>query len=132
MDKDFDQWNVYKKKLHASNKNILYKSGEVWWCALGLNIGHEQDGGRESFERPVLIITTFSNGTCLCIPMTTSKNNSPYCKAVQLLGRNIYVIVSQSRTLSINRFLRKLGSLSNNDFRLITGMLHKTISGQMK
>ena len=76
MSKDFDTWNTYQKKLHESNRAIICKPGSVWWCALGINIGHEQDGDQSSFERPVIIIQTFSNNTCLCLPMTTSKKEN--------------------------------------------------------
>lgn len=128
MSKDFDKWNKYQQKIHKSDRSILCKPGSVWWCALGINIGHEQDGDHESFERPVLIIRTFSNDTCLCIPMTTSKNISPFCKTVTLLEKDIYAITSQMRTLSNKRLLRELGALSNSDFKMIKNTIHATIS----
>ena len=103
MPKDFAKWSQFKEKLHLSEKPMLYKSGEVWWCALGINIGHEQDGDQNSFERPVVIINTFSNDTCLCIPMTTSKRNNPFYYPVILFEKEVFIITSQIRTISIKR-----------------------------
>ena len=54
--KDFDSWNRIKKKTHGSSRVKYPKEGSVWWCKLGLNIGDEEDGKGDYFERPVLIL----------------------------------------------------------------------------
>ena len=45
MKKDFDRWNEQKSKLNDLDSVFLFKEREIWFCYLGLNIGHEQDGG---------------------------------------------------------------------------------------
>ena len=55
MKKDFDKWNENKKSVNNSSKNKLYRSREIWWCTLGVNIGFEQDGTGDNYERPVLV-----------------------------------------------------------------------------
>lgn len=117
MDKDFDRWNIYKKKLHNRDRHILCKPGAVWWCALGLNIGHEQDGDHKSFERPVLIIQVFGNDTCLCVPLTTTSLRNSFCKRIILSGEERYAITSQLRTISLKRMLREIGPISHDDFK---------------
>jgi mRNA-degrading endonuclease toxin of MazEF toxin-antitoxin module len=107
MSKDFDTWNTFKKKLNESTRTIMYKPQTIWWCYLGINIGHEQDGDRLSLERPVLILATFDNETCLCVPITTSINNSPFCQKITLSGKTAYIITSQIRTISIKRLSRE-------------------------
>ncbi|MFH1170496.1 MAG: hypothetical protein V1704_02965 [Candidatus Vogelbacteria bacterium] len=47
MKKDFDQWNERKKGLHNRDRVPFYHEREIWWCALGVNIGSEQDGSKE-------------------------------------------------------------------------------------
>ncbi len=37
--KDFDSWNVVKKKIDATRKAPTFKEKEVWWCNIGLNVG---------------------------------------------------------------------------------------------
>ena len=48
----------------------LFHEREVWWCSLGANIGFEQDGGGEDFERPVVILKKFNLDACLIVPLT--------------------------------------------------------------
>ena len=44
MEKDFDNWNIQKKRAQAIKERPMFKEREVWWCTLGVNIGDEQDG----------------------------------------------------------------------------------------
>ena len=54
--KDFDSWNKEKKGLENVGHDILsFHEREIWWCSIGINLGDEQDGKNELFERPVLI-----------------------------------------------------------------------------
>lgn len=41
MKKDFDNWNNQKKILDKTEQKFLFKQGEVWWCAVGTNVGDE-------------------------------------------------------------------------------------------
>src|ERR1700730_12885741 len=56
MENPFDRWNSIKKQLASdpSRPPAFPKSGEVWMCTLGKNLGREQDGGSRDFSRPVL------------------------------------------------------------------------------
>ena len=63
----------HQKNIDALKINpVLFPQlGEIWMCALGKNIGREQNGGGESFSRPMLVIKKFNNeifGHCLCQP----------------------------------------------------------------
>jgi len=60
MNKDFDKWNKRKKRIHEGSFDDFVHAREVWWCAVGVNIGVEADGKHTNFERPVLIIRKFS------------------------------------------------------------------------
>lgn len=41
--------------LHVEKARPFFREGEVWFCALGVNVGFEQDGRGGSFLRPVII-----------------------------------------------------------------------------
>jgi hypothetical protein len=62
MKKDFDGWIKKKKSLHESSKEkaAYFYEREIWWCSIGINIGFEQDGKNEHFERPVLVLRKFN------------------------------------------------------------------------
>ena len=61
--KNFDKWNSIKKALDSKDdRKIFYpKPREVWVCAIGKNIGVEQNGAGNNFSRPVLIVNKFNN-----------------------------------------------------------------------
>ena len=56
MLKRFLEWIGLKEKLHtADNKPPLFKEGEIWWSAIGENVGIEVNGKGKPFSRPVYI-----------------------------------------------------------------------------
>ncbi len=50
MNKNFDNWNALKKELDHEHKAPTFKQRDVWWCSVGLNIGHEENGNNEFFN----------------------------------------------------------------------------------
>src|SRR3989344_1315008 len=75
MEKEYDDWNKLKKSLSTKKSNVFFHEREIWFCSLGKNIGYEEDGKNELFERPILIIRKFNNSIFLAIPLTSSKKN---------------------------------------------------------
>ncbi len=41
MKKDFRRWTTKKEVLNDTEGTALFHEREVWWCALGVNIGFE-------------------------------------------------------------------------------------------
>jgi mRNA interferase MazF len=56
MKKDFRKWHFRKKLVHESKNIPYFYEREIWWCSIGLNVGYEQDGKNDNFERPVLVL----------------------------------------------------------------------------
>ncbi len=71
MEKDFDGWNKSKQKIDKRANVPFYHEREVWWCLLGVNVGHEQNGAGR-YQRPVLVLKRLSQNTCLIVPLTAS------------------------------------------------------------
>jgi hypothetical protein len=61
--KYFDLWNTAKQNLDIKilDEKFRVHEREIWWCSMGVNIGDEEDGKNELFERPVLILRKFNN-----------------------------------------------------------------------
>ena len=78
MEKEYDKWNQLKKSLSIKESTIFFHEREIWYCSLGKNIGYEEDGKNELFERPVLVIRKFNNEIFLAIPLTSSKKDNEY------------------------------------------------------
>jgi mRNA interferase MazF len=120
MDKDFDTWNKQKKSIHAKSDIKFYHPRDIWWCRLGLNIGYEQDGKDNEFERPVLVLKSFGPYICLIAPLTTSEKKHMYRIPVGLIkGKEARVIVSQIKVVDTKRFVEKIGVLDIKIFREI-------------
>ncbi len=126
MDKDFDGWNKKKKIIHAKNESKLYHTRELWWASLGVNIGSEQDGSGENYDRPVLIFKGLSKQTCVILPLTSSPEKHKMripIKKVQ--GKDASAVISQIRVLDTKRLIYKIGFLDKDIFDNI----RKTIKG---
>lgn len=56
--KDYKNWHNLKLKIenNGTKKKKKFREREIWWCSLGENIGFEQDGKNEKFERPILVL----------------------------------------------------------------------------
>jgi hypothetical protein len=63
MEKDFDRWNRHKKKVNDVADRPFYHTREIWWCAVGDNVGNELDGPGKEHDRPVLVIRPFNAET---------------------------------------------------------------------
>lgn len=126
--KDFDGWNVEKKNLELQSQNqLLFHSREIWWCSLGVNLGDEQDGKNERFERPVLVIRKFNRKLAWIVPLSTKIKAGPYYHTITHDGQMFSVILSQLRIVSTKRFLRLIRKLSRGQFSEIQSKIHSLL-----
>lgn len=119
MQKDFETWNKKKQEINSRDVTILFHEREVRWCSLGVNIGYEQDGKHEQFERPVLILRKFNRDTALVAPITSRIKNNKYYLVIKREGKLYSVIISQIRLISSKRFLRYMYTLDKGTFDTI-------------
>lgn len=93
----------------------------MWWCALGVNIGYEQDGGREDFERPVVILKKFNLDACLIVPLTgRPKKGKNYFSVGRVEGREAVAVLSQVRFIDRKRLKNKICTLDGEIFRSLS------------
>ena len=118
--KDFDGWNRKKRETHYSKSSVLFYEREVWWCSHGVNIGVEIDGRHELFLRPVLILRKFNKDMALVVPTTAKdKKGRYYLSVAGEDGKKYTVCLSQVRTISTKRLLRKIGTITQGDYRTV-------------
>jgi mRNA-degrading endonuclease toxin of MazEF toxin-antitoxin module len=116
MRKDFDKWNIEKKRLESLKSHFLFKSGDIWWCSVGLNIKEESCGKGLQYRRPVLVLRKLSRTTFIGIPLSTQKKEGSWFCDITVLGKKEYVLLYQIRMFSTNRFQRRMTTLDDNDF----------------
>lgn len=124
MEKEYDNWNKLKKDLSTKKSNIFFHEREIWFCSIGKNIGYEEDGKNDLFERPILIIRKFNNNIFLAIPLTSSKKDNSYYHQYELGGKTYAGILSQIRLLDSKRLSRKIGMIRESDFCIIIKKIH--------
>ena len=129
MDKDFDNWNKEKKAVDAKvvNTELFFYAREIWWCSAGLNIGVETNGKHENFERPMLIVKKFNADMVWSLPLTTQGNNNKYYYKLNHEEIKSWVVLSQIKTISTKRLLRKIGSISESDFKKVIEKLQNLL-----
>lgn len=128
--KDFDLWNTEKKQLNesVSDKSFYIHEREVWWAAIGVNIGTEMDGKNEQHERPVLIVRKLGKNQFLGIPLTSRTKEGVFYIPINYNNRQGTACISQVRVMSVQRLLRKIGRTRCDDFMLVTQQLSKLIA----
>lgn len=112
-------WTKLKIRIHSQERKVFFKEREIWWCSLGKNIGFEQDGKNELFERPVLVMKKFNHETLWVLPLTRTQKNSKYYFCLDQCGENSFIILSQLRLISSRRLLRKMRTIKEQEFHEI-------------
>jgi mRNA interferase MazF len=118
----FIDWTKKKVRHHIEEDvDKYFREKEVWWAAMGKNIGYEIDGKNDLFERPVLILKGYSRDMCFVLPLTSKiKNPTPwYQHVVALENGDSAVIISQGKVLSSKRLLRKHDVIDTEDYNAI-------------
>lgn len=122
---EFDVWNEKKKTIDARLLDALLYclEREIWWCAMGKNIGDENNGKNEFFERPVIIFRKFGESMIWVIPLTTQEKGpgagDRYFYQFTCKGVTQNACLSQIRPVSIKRLLRFIDITSPEDFQEI-------------
>lgn len=115
--KDFDRWNIEKKRINATNPPVFFHTREVWWCELGINVGFEQDGKNKQFSRPVVILKTYSTNAALIVPLTSKdKKGTYYFDVGKVDGREAKAVLSQIRFIDKRRLINKADIISKEIF----------------
>lgn len=123
MDKDFDSWNVVKKNTEQRSEVFGVHEREVWWVSFGINIGVEIDGKHKTYERPALVLRKFNNQMLWVLPMTSQTKTSKFHQKITFENIDYFVALTQLRTISTKRLLRKQGTILQSDFEKIIDKL---------
>ncbi len=123
MKKDFQKWHRQKSEIHNDKTRPFFHEREVWFCAIGENIGFEQDGSGDNFLRPVVILKKINNEVIWALPLTLTDKTGKYYFRISLTphdgktdDRPSVVILSQLRLVDAKRLQYKMGTLKEEEF----------------
>ena len=88
-------------KARVNNKGAIrsFREGEIWWAAVGENVGVEIDGKSQKYSRPVVILRKYSNLLFAATPLTSN--------------------LAQTRPMDVLRLYERMGKLSRKDYEQI-------------
>ena len=116
MIKRFLEWIGLKEKLHtAIHVPPLFKEGEIWWCAVGQNVGIEINGKGSMFSRPVFVYKKLSKDGFFGVPLSTQIKEGTWYVSVTFQNKEIIANLAQARVLSSSRMYEKIGALDDID-----------------
>ncbi|MBI2100729.1 MAG: type II toxin-antitoxin system PemK/MazF family toxin [Candidatus Vogelbacteria bacterium] len=128
---DFDDWNEIKKQIEVkvNDPKRFPKAGEVWMCAVGRNIGFEQNGSGANFSRPVLIVKKFNNQMFWIASLSTKQKEFDfYYNFIDPGKKRASVILAQLKLVSVKRLKRKMYDVISSDLSEIKTRLRNFIS----
>lgn len=133
--KDFEGWGILKKKLHLRDRLQVpsIKEREIWWTSVGINIGTEEDGHNELYNRPVLIVKKFNKNQFWGLPLTSKVKDRPFYFAIEFKGEKRCLILSQLRLYDTRRLKNAkamLGTLSPEQFKEVIKKLTALLNEQ--
>lgn len=123
--KDFDKWNELKKDIDGKSYEdmdfpLYFAERDIWFVCWGLNIGTEEFGKNDQFERPALILKRFNEKMMYAIPLTTQvKKSHKYKVEYVLSGKRFAAKINQMKLVDSKRLLRKVGVLDEPQFNHI-------------
>ncbi len=105
--------------------------GDVWIVQLTDTTGHEQSG-----SRPAIVLAVHDQTSlCMVVPLTSSQTASrfPFTYTITRSSQNglsadSIAMVFQLRSLSINRLLRRIGTLESSHLRRIKMLARQYLS----
>lgn len=125
--KDYDSWNKEKQIINSTGCRKLFHEREIWWSSFGINVGREQDGRGDNFERPIIILKKLSPDTFMCLPLSTKKKLEKFQAEVNHEEVCGFALLDQVRVLDSKRLLRKIGTVSVTEFESVITRFKKIL-----
>ena len=126
MSKDYKRWHNEKSRINESEGAALFHEREIWWCALGANIGFEQDGSSALFTRPVIVLTKFNLNSCLVVPLTAKPKTGKYYFPIgKVEDKEAVAVLSQLRFIDRKRLALKIETLDRDTFQVLNAAIVK-------
>lgn len=117
--KRFNDWIEVKSDLHHAAAVHTVREGEIWWCALGENVGVEINGKSKTFARPILVLRKLSKYSFMGIPLTSKVHDGSWYAKFYFKDREQYAALAQARVVSVFRLYRKIGEADSRDVFIV-------------
>ena len=116
MIKRFLEWIRVKERLENRLEKRTFNEREIWWTAVGENIGIEVGGKGGIFSRPVLIYKKLNRESFLGIHLSTQIKEGSWYESFIFKDKITCANLAQVRVLSVSRLYEKIGEVTAPDF----------------
>lgn len=108
-------------KSFINNKGIRrsFKEGDVWWAAVGENVGVEIDGKSQKYSRPIIILKKHSSLFFTAIPLTSQNHNGSWYADFVFQNKTQTAVLVQTKPMDVTRLYEKIGELSRADYEKV-------------
>ncbi len=129
MENNFNKWNEVKKQVHKKANNVGFKEREIFWVRLGQNIGSEEYGKGNEFQRPVLIVRRLTREIFFGVPLTSTLKDNDYFHSFKYQTKkdiiNNSAMILQLKTFDKNRLMTRIGMINKTDFEEIKNKISR-------
>jgi len=109
VEKNFLGWYERKIVVQGDETVRYFYEREVWWAAVGCNVGFEEDGKGFDFARPVLIVRKFNEHFFIGVPLSTTSKTGRYYYRFESSPGCKTALLSQVRALDAKRLEASIG-----------------------
>ena len=117
--KTYEKWMGKKSSINNCGAMRSFREGDVWWAAIGENVGVEIDGKSAKYSRPVVILRKHSNLFFTAVPLTSQPHRGTWYTQFMFHGKIETAVLAQTRPMDVSRLYERIGKLSRADYQKI-------------
>jgi len=119
----YDEWNEIKKKTNKKENKVGFKEREIFWVRLGQNIGSEEFGKGNEFQRPVLVLCKLTRDIFIGVPLTSTIKDNDYFYSFTYANKkgNVHnsAMILQLKTFDKRRLMTRIGMMGKDDYHMV-------------
>jgi mRNA interferase MazF len=126
--KDFQGWHEVKQEIDKASHLPTFNEREIWWCSVGVNVGHEIDGKSRFYNRPVLIVKKFNARLFWGVALSTQIKQDKHYFLIDFHGKKQSVMLSHLRLYDTKRLhSERMGKLPHKQFEAVKAALRELL-----
>ena len=117
--KNYKNWMKVKTFVHNEAPIRTIKEGDVWWAAVGENVGVEIDGKNEKYSRPVVVLKKHGRLCFTGVPLTSKEHKGSWYVSFEFQNKTQTAILIQTKLFDVKRLYERIGRIPNSDLKMI-------------
>jgi len=117
--KDYKDWMRVKTLINNEAPIRSIKEGDVWWAAMGENVGVELDGKNEKYSRPVVVLKKHGKFCFTGVPLTSREHDGSWYVSFEFQMKKQTAVLLQTKLFDVRRLYERIGRVPNSDLKMI-------------